>query len=95
MPSGLLDAPVVPMSAPDTRRLQSLVFTGLPIRLRLLIDDAGQVVEVLTLQAVDGDTENIEHIKAMLKDTAYIPGRLHGTPVGTQLDLELQFNPAH
>ena len=82
------------MSAPDLNRLHDLIFTGLPIRLRLLIDESGHVVDVVTLQAADGDTENIEQIKAMLKDTAYIPGRLHGTPVGTQLDLELQFNPA-
>lgn len=90
VPSNALDAPVVPMSAPDTSRLDGLGFSGRPIRLRLLIEANGHVLDVLTLQSAPEDARAIAHIKAMLQDTAYIPGRLQGTPVRTQLDLELQ-----
>lgn len=82
------------MSAPDTGLLDGLAFSGLPIRLRLLIDADGHVLQILTLQSAAEDALAIEYIKAMLQDTAYIPGRLLGTPVRTQLDLELQLTTA-
>lgn len=92
VPASELDAPVVPMSAPDTSRLDGLGFSGFPIRLRLLIAADGQVLDVLTLQSAPEDAQSIEQIKAMLQDTAYIPGRLQGKPVRTQLDLELKLS---
>jgi hypothetical protein len=92
VPSGELDSPVVPMSAPDTSRLDGLSFSGAPIRLRLLIETNGHVLDVLTLQSAPEDALTIEHIKAMLQDTAYIPGRLRGSLVPAQLDLELQLS---
>lgn len=92
VPSGRLDRPLVPMSAPDTSRLDGLHFSGLPIRLRLLIDASGQVIDVLTLMAATDDEDAVERIKAMLFATAYIPGRLNGVAVAAQLDLELQLD---
>ena len=92
VPTSELDAPVVPMSAPDTSRLDGLGFSGFPIRLRLLIAADGHVLDVLTLQSAPEDAQSIEQIKAMLQDTAYIPGRLQGRPVRTQLDLELKLS---
>lgn len=92
VPASELDGPVVPMSAPDTSRLDGLGFSGFPIRLRLLIAADGHVLDVLTLQSAPEDAQSIEQIKAMLQDTAYIPGRLQGRPVRTQLDLELKLS---
>jgi hypothetical protein len=90
VPSAKLDSPLVPMSAPDTNQLDGLNFSGQLIRLRLLVNAAGQVAEVLVLQAAPEDAEAVEHIKAMFFATTYIPGRLHGQPVAAQIDMELQ-----
>jgi len=90
VPSSKLDSPLVPMSAPDTSRLDGLNFSGQLIRLRLLVNAAGQVAEVLVLQAAPEDADAVDHIKAMFFATTYIPGRLHGKPVAAQLDMELQ-----
>jgi len=92
VPSAKLDSPLVPMSAPDTSRLEGLYFSGQPIRLRLLVTDTGRVAEVLTLHAVAEDEEAVAHIKAMLLDTTYSPGRLDGKPVAAQVDMELRMD---
>ncbi len=84
-----LDRPIVPKSAPDTGQLEGLGFSGFPIRLRLLIDALGQVVDVAVLQAQSGDEEAVAHLKAMFFATAYIPGQLHGRPVPSRTDIEL------
>lgn len=89
VPSSELDAPVVPMSAPDTSRLDGLSFSGQSIQLRLFIDTGGRVLDVQTLQSAPEDARAIAQIKAMLQDTTYIPGRLRGDKVPAQLDLEL------
>lgn len=90
IPADQLDGPVVPKSSPDTNLLRGLYFSGLPIQLRILIDETGQVQYVVALQSTTSDMPAVEQIKAMFMDTAYIPGRLHGKPVPTQVDLELR-----
>lgn len=94
VPSSALDTPVVPMSAPDTSRLDGLSFSGQRILLRLFIDGTGRVQDIHTLQSAPEDAPAVEQIKAMLRDTAYIPGRLQGKQVAVQLDLELQLSSA-
>jgi hypothetical protein len=80
------------MSAPDTSRLDGLSFSGQRILLRLFIDVTGRVLDVHALQSAPEDASSVEQIKAMLRDTAYIPGRLQGQQVAVQLDLELQLS---
>ena len=92
VPSAKLDSPLVPMSAPDTSQLRGLSFSGLPVRLRLLVTATGQVAEVLILQAAPQDAEAVTHIQTMFMDTAYIPGQMAGKPVAAQVDMELQLN---
>jgi hypothetical protein len=92
VPSAKLDSPLVPMSAPDTSQLRGLSFSGLPIRLRLLVTATGQVAEVFILQAAPQDAEALAHIQAMFMDTAYIPGQMAGKPVAAQVDMELLLN---
>lgn len=92
VPSAQLDRPLVPMSAPDTSLLEGLQFSGLPIRLRILVTAAGRVAEVLIVKAAPEDDDAVERIKAMLLATAYIPGRKDGKPVAAQLDMELQLD---
>jgi hypothetical protein len=89
IPADRLDGPVVPKSSPDISRLRGLYFSGLPIQLRILIDETGQVQDVVAMQSTTSDMPSVEHIKAMFINTAYIPGLLHGKAVPTQVDLEL------
>lgn len=84
-----LDRPPVPVSAPDTARLDGLVWSGLPLRLRLFVDAAGRVVDVQPLVVAPGDEAALPRLREMFVATAFIPGRRAGHDVPSRLDLEL------
>ncbi len=90
MSADLLDSPVVPKSSPDFSRLQGIHFSGLPIQLRILINEDGQVQDVITLASTTSDMAAIGQITSMFMETTYIPGLLHGKPVPAQLDIALE-----
>lgn len=86
-----LRAPM-PRSAPDLEQLQGLTFSGLPIRLRLVIDDLGQVRDVIVLSSSEAP-EVMEAISRVLSHTAFVPARRDAVDVATEMDIELFFGP--
>ena len=82
----------VPRSAPDLDELQGLTFSGLPIRLRLVIDDLGQVRDVIVLSSSEAP-EVTEAVSRVLSHTAFVPARRDAVDVATEMDIELFFGP--
>ena len=79
-----------PRSAPDLEQLQGLAFSGLPMRIRLLIDDHGRVTEVKVLETSEADNVTAAVLR-VFEQTAFVPARRNGTDVASQLDIELSF----
>ena len=92
-PSAELDRAALPRSAPDTRLLDDVVLSGLPLRLRICIDAFGQVTQVLTLQAHPDDAAAVTALQEMFRSTAYVPGRLGGADVASYIDLDISVGP--
>ncbi|HQY08597.1 MAG: hypothetical protein IPG57_24050 [Burkholderiales bacterium] len=84
------ERPALPYSAPDWEGLSGLSASGLPIRLRLSINAAGQVDALQVLQAAPDDHELVEGISRQLRQTRYAPARLNGRDVPSCSDLEIQ-----
>lgn len=83
------ERPALPYSAPEWEGLAGLSASGLPIRLRLRINAAGQVDALQVLQAAPDDHELVEGITRQLRQTRYAPARLNGRDVPSCSDLEI------
>ncbi len=79
-----------PRSAPDLDQLQGLAFSGLPMRIRLLIDDHGRVTDVQVLETSEADNVT-EAVLRVFEQTAFVPARRNGTDVASELDIDLSF----
>lgn len=90
VPSSLLERPALPTSAPDPAWLTRTPWSGLPIRLRLFIDERGKVTRVTVLQAMESDAEAAWRLRRMFRDTGFLPGRQGGRDVPSYMDLELR-----
>ena len=88
LPSQRLERAVVPRSSPDESMLAGVAFSGLPLRLRLFIDRAGSVVDVVVLQSSEDD-EALDRLRRMFLDTLFIAGRHQGADVASYQDVEL------
>jgi hypothetical protein len=84
-----LDRPALPRSAPDTTMLEGVDFSGLPIRLRVFIDETGRVIEARVLQAQEVDEPALIALRRMLLATRYIPARRGDAEVASFQDIEL------
>ncbi|HET9643339.1 MAG TPA: hypothetical protein VFP68_08285 [Burkholderiaceae bacterium] len=84
-----LDRPALPRSAPDTSMLEGVDFSGLPIRLRVFIDEAGRVIEARVLHAQEVDEPALAALQRMLLATRYIPARRGDAEVASFQDIEL------
>lgn len=93
LPSAELDRAALPRSAPDTRLLDNVVLSGLPLRLRICIDAFGHVTQVLPLQAHPDDAAAVTALQEMFGSTAYVPGRLGGIDVASYIDLDISVGP--
>ncbi|MGS5087405.1 hypothetical protein ACVC7V_12990 [Hydrogenophaga sp. A37] len=82
----------VPRSAPHLEQLQGLTFSGLPIRLRLVIDALGQVRDVIVLSSAEAP-EVTEAVSQVLSHTAFVPARRDAADVASEMDIELFFGP--
>lgn len=82
----------MPRSAPNLEQLQGLTFSGLPIRLRLVIDEVGQVRDVIVLSSTEAP-EVTEAVSRVLSQTAFVPARRDGVDMATEMDIELFFGP--
>jgi|SRR6516225_5197344 hypothetical protein len=87
-PPAELDAVARPRSTLDIAALQGLSWSGLPIRLRLFVDVRGTVVDVVVLQANEGE-QVLRRLRQMFLATAFIPGRVAGVDVASYRDIEL------
>ncbi len=76
LPTHVLDVSPVPVSAPDERHVEDGHRSGLPIRVRLFIEDDGKVSDALVLDPVPGDEQAAQSVLQMFRETAFIPGRL-------------------
>jgi TonB family protein len=79
-----------PRSAPDLEQLHGLAFSGLPMRIRLLIDDQGRVTQVKVIETSDAD-DVTEAVLRVFEQTAFVPARRNGKDVASQFDIELNF----
>ncbi|MDZ7856163.1 hypothetical protein [Sphaerotilus sp.] len=92
-----LDRRPTPVSAPDARWLDTLAsqpISGLPLRLRLFITAAGDVVAVEPIEVSELDVFALPALEAMFRDTAFLPGRHQGRDVASQIELELHLDGA-
>lgn len=95
LPASGLDRRPTPVSAPDPRWLDTLAnqtASGLPLRLRLFITAAGEVVDVEPVQVSELDHFALPALQAMFRDTAFLPGRVQGRDVASQMELEIQLD---
>ncbi|WP_338416852.1 hypothetical protein [uncultured Sphaerotilus sp.] len=95
LPASGLDRRPTPVSAPDPRWLDALANqtgSGLPLRLRLFITAAGEVVDVEPVQVSELDGFALPALQAMFRDTAFLPGRVQGRDVASQMELEIQLD---
>lgn len=90
LPDSALQRGALPVSQPDLDAIEGLQFSGLPIRLRLFIDESGRVVRIDTLRGSADDAEAIERLKRMFAATAFVPGRLAGRDVASYQDLDFR-----
>ncbi len=87
-----LDQPIRARSAPDMSVLSGLPWSGLPIRLRLLIDSSGAVVDTQVLQSGE-DEQVLARVRQMFLATGFTPGMEHGQPVPSYKDIEITVGP--
>jgi hypothetical protein len=95
LPARVLDRRPAPVSAPDPRWLDELAHqpgSGLPLRLRLFITAAGEVVGVEPVEVSALDAVALPALQAMFRDTAFLPGRVQGRDVASQIELELHLD---
>lgn len=95
-PPPALSAPAVdmaaqPRSAPDIATLQGLPFSGLPMRIRLTIDSAGRVVDVVMLRSMDDAAVN-EAVRRMFLATGFVPARRAGVDVASVQDIDISLD---
>ena len=84
-----IDKRALPLSEPDSAMLTGIPNnTGLPIRIRLYIDQYGAVFKTETLQNHPDDAPIVEKIIIMMKQTAFMPAKRSGLDVGSYQDLE-------
>ena len=83
-----LDIGARPRSAPDTTMLEGLRWSGVPMRLRLFVDAAGTVVDVVVLQSGDAD-DVVQSVRQMFLATGFIAARANGTDVPSYKDVEI------
>lgn len=77
-----------PRSAPDISVLNGLAWSGTPIRLRLFIDEQGQVVDVQVLQSGEAD-EVIALVRQVFLATGFTAGISNGQAVPSYQDIEI------
>ena len=80
-----------PRSAPDIATLQGLPFSGLPMRIRLTIDSAGRVVDVVMLRSMDDAAVN-EAVRRMFLATGFVPARRAGVDVASVQDIDISLD---
>lgn len=89
-PNTTLDRPAVPYSEPDWSRLDGVSASGLPLRLRVLVNAHGDVDAVWAEQASPDDSALVERLQAAWLATRYIPGRQAGTDVPAAIELLIE-----
>lgn len=94
VPSRILDVPPLPRSAPDVSVLTGTTSSGLPLKLRLFVDQRGRVVDVRMLKVSTGDEEAAERLKRMFFETLFLPGKQRGSDVASYMDVELTISDA-
>lgn len=90
LPASAVDREALPASVPDFSKLTGTEVPNGTIRLRLFIDEAGQVVEVRPDLSdgrhVEGEYASVE---AMFKATRFIPAIKNRVDVASFLDIEI------
>lgn len=93
VPAASLDRPALPRSAPDFSTLDGLHPSGLPISVRVFIDQEGIVRDVRPLQSNLLDEDFLLSLRHVFLATVFIPGRLRGKDVRSFNDMEFSFSP--
>lgn len=89
-PSHQLDRRPVPVSAPNPRKyLAWLDIPPVPFRLRLFVDAAGEVVDVVGDFPGCFEEKHIAAIERMFRATTFVPGNVDARDVPSYLDIEI------
>jgi hypothetical protein len=89
LPTNLLDIRPMPRSAPNEAYVESAHKSGLPIRVRLFVEEDGVISTVEVLSVAPGDEEAAAQVISMFRDTAFSPGRRGGRDVASFMDIEV------
>jgi hypothetical protein len=68
--------------------LEGLQWSGVPMRLRIFVDAAGTVVDVIVLQSADAD-DVVQSVRRMFLATGFIAARVNGLDVPSYKDVEI------
>jgi len=87
----MLDRPALPRSTVDSDMLEGLELSGLPIRVRVYIDERGHVVDAKVLMSSE-DARTLDAVKKMFFATSYIAARHDGRDVASYQDVQIEFS---
>lgn len=93
LPPSSLDQAALPKSGPSLESLDDIPTTGMPIRLRLYIDETGVVQQVVPLEFAPDDEAAVFQLQRVFMDTTFLPGQRQGKYVRSYLDIEITPNP--
>lgn len=93
LPPSSLDQPALPKSGPTIEALDDMPITGMVIRLRLYIDEAGVVQRVEPLTFAPDDEAAVRQLAQVFKHTTFLAGQRQGQYVRSYLDIEITPNP--
>lgn len=91
-PREMLDRPALPRSSVDSDMLEGLDLSGLPIRVRVYIDELGRVVDAKVSIASELDARTLDAVRSMFFATSYIAARHDGQDVASYQDVQIEFS---
>ncbi len=91
-PREMLDRPALPRSDVDSDMLEGLELSGLPIRVRVYIDELGRVVDAKISIASELDARTLDAVRSMFLATRYIAARHDGRDVASYQDVQIEIS---
>lgn len=93
LPPSSLDHPALPKSGPAIEALDDIPTSGMTIRMRLYIDEAGVVQRVAPFAFGPDDEAAVLQLQQVFMSTTFLAGQRQGKYVRSYLDIEITPNP--
>jgi len=85
-----LDMIPMPVTAPDSRNLNGMMLDVVgPVGVKLYVDAKGKIQQVI-VDVPDKEQEAAEQSRTGFRNTAFVPGRLHGKAVASVLAIQIR-----